>query len=323
VVSVEERTVSSDINDARPSSIAHVVGQRGVVEQVTVALDAAHQDGRRFDHALLVGGPGLGKTQIASLVGREMGTEYHELLGQSVTGVGDLNAVLLAAGERAVVFIDEAHELDRAVQTALYLALDKRKVIVQGTRRGATPVGVPVADFTLLLATTDEYRLLQPLRDRMRLVLRFQSYSADELVQLLRHRLRALGWPVDEAVLPEIAARSRGVPRLALRLAQAAWRVARSGGGSAVTPADLGRACLLDGIDGLGLGPVEQQYLHALLDGPARLNVLASRLGLPARTVAEVCEPFLIRAGLVEKDDQGRRQITAGGRDHVGRRVAV
>jgi Holliday junction DNA helicase RuvB len=315
----------TDINDMAPTSINHIVGQRGVVEQVKVALDAAQQDGRRFDHALLVGGAGLGKTQIASLVGREMGTDYHELLGQSITSVADLNAVLLAAGERAVVFVDEAHEMEKALQTSLYLALDKRRVIVPGSRRGTTPVSIPVADFSLLLATTDEYRLLQPLRDRMRLLLRFEPYTVEELVQILRHRLRALGWGFEEDVLPEVARRSRGVPRLALRLAQAAHRVARSEAESVITLADLERACLLEGTDSLGLGPTEQQYLAVLLEGPTRLNVLASRLGLPSRTVAEVCEPFLVRAGLVVKDDQGRRQITAEGRDHLraGQRIVV
>jgi Holliday junction DNA helicase RuvB len=307
-----------DVNDIKPNSINHIVGQRSVVEQVRVALYAAEQDERRFDHALLVGSSGCGKTQIAAVIGQEMGTDYHELLGQSIQSVADLNAVLLGAEDRAVVFVDEAHELAKPLQTALYLALDKRKVIVQGSRRGATPVSVPVADFTLLLATTDEFRLLQPLRDRMRLLLRFGFYSDDEIVQILRHRLRALAWAFQEAVLPEIARRSRGVPRLALRLAQAAHRVARSVGESVITHADLERACLLEGIDDLGLGPTEQQYLRILLEGPTRLNVLASRLGLPSRTLADVCEPFLVRAGLVVKDDQGRRNLTAEGRQHLG-----
>jgi Holliday junction DNA helicase RuvB len=310
--------MNNDVNDIRPTSISHIVGQRGVIEQVRVALYAAEQDERRFDHALLVGSAGLGKTQIAAVIGQEMGTDYHELLGQSITSVADLNAVLLSAKDRDVILVDEAHELEKPLQTALYLALDKRKVIVQGSRKGTTPIGIPVADFTLLLATTDEYQLLQPLRDRMRLVLRFQPYTVEELVQILRHRLRALGWGFEEAVLPEVARRSRGVPRLALRLAQAAHRVARSVAESVITLADLERACLLEGIDDLGLGPTEQQYLRILLEGPTRLNVLASRLGLPSRTVADVCEPFLVRAGMVVKDEQGRRNLTAEGRQHLG-----
>jgi Holliday junction DNA helicase RuvB len=272
---------------------------------------------------MLVGSPGLGKTQIAQIIGAEMATDYHELLGQSIKSVADLNAVLIAATDRAVVFVDEAHELDKSLQTALYLALDKRKVIIQGNRKGSTPMSVPIADFTLLLCSTEEYQLLQPLRDRMRLVLRFEFYSPEELVTILRMRLKALGWDFDEQVLPLIAQRSRGTPRLALRLAQSAHRVARSEGDRSITLNHLERACLLEGTDSLGLGPTEQRYLRIVSGGPTRLNVIASRLGLPTRTVAEVVEPFLIRSGMVVKDDGGKRQLTAQGHVQVGENPAI
>jgi holliday junction DNA helicase RuvB len=305
-----------DINDARPSSVRHLIGQPGVVDQIVVALDSAQQDNRKFDHALLVGFPGGGKTTTAQIIAAEMGTDFLDVLGQAINSVADLNALLLQATDRAVVFVDEAHELDKSLQTALYLALDQRRVLLQGSRKGSTPIAVPIKDFTLLLASTDEFQLLQPLRDRMRLVLRFQFYQPEDLAQIVRHRTRALGWEVEESVLPQIAQRSRGTPRLALRLLQAARRVARAGGESVVTVAHLERACQLEQIDDLGLGPTEQQYLGILLEGPTRLNMLASRLGLPTRTVAEVTEPFLIRAGLVVKDDQGKRQLSAEGRVH-------
>ncbi|HEY7328069.1 MAG TPA: AAA family ATPase [Gemmataceae bacterium] len=312
-----------DINDARPSSVRHLIGQPGVVEQIVVALDSAQQDNRKFDHSLLVGPPGCGKTAASQIVAAEMGTDFLEVLGQSVNSVADLNALLLQATDRAVVFIDEAHELDKSLQTALYLALDQRRVLLQGSRKGSTPIAVPIKDFTLLLASTDEFQLLLPLRDRMRLVLRFQFYQPEDLAQIVRHRTRALGWEVEESVLPQIAQRSRGTPRLSLRLLQAARRVARAGGESVVTVAHLERACQLEQIDDLGLGPTEQQYLGILLEGPTRLNMLASRLGLPARTISEVTESFLIRVGLVVKDDQGRRQLSAEGRVHAGRQLLV
>jgi Holliday junction DNA helicase RuvB len=306
-----------EINDATPTSLSHLIGQKGVVEQVKVALDAAQQDAKKFDHALLVGGPGLGKTQVAKVISQEMASDFHEVLGQAISNPADLNAVLLSATERAVVFIDEVHELEREYQTALYLALDQRRVFLQGGRSGRTPQSIPIADFTLLLSTTDEYRLLQPLRDRMKLTLRFDFYSTDELVELARQRSRGLRWPVDDAVFSPIAQRSRGTPRLALRLLQACRRVCRFEGENAITLDHLERACALEGIDALGLGPVEQQYLRILVDGANRLNVIASRLGFPSRTVAEVTEPFLIRAGLLVKDDQGRRELTAAGREHL------
>jgi len=313
----EER--STDINEARPQSVSHLIGQTSVKEQILVALDSAQQDNRKFDHALLVGFPGGGKTTTAQVIAAEMGTEFLDILGQSLKGVADLNALLLQATERAVVFIDEAHELDKSLQTALYLALDQRRVLLQGSRKGSMPVAIPLQDFTLLLATTDEYQLLQPLRDRMRLTLRFQFYSPDDLAKIARMRAASLGWEVEPEVFPMIAQRSRGTPRLALRLLQAGHRVARATAADVVTIANLERACSLEAIDHLGLGPTEQQYLRILLEGPTRLNMLSSRLGLPSKTISEVTEPFLIRAGLVVKDDQGKRQLSAIGREHVAK----
>jgi len=304
----------NEVNDVAPSSVAHIVSQPGVVEQVKVALDAAFQDSRRFDHAMLVGPPGMGKSMVANVIAQEMATDFLEVLGQSVANVGDLNALLLQATANAVVHIDECHELDKKLQTALHLALDKRKVFIGG---GKSVQSIGIADFTLLLSTTDEFCLLQPLRDRMRLVLRFEFYSEHDLTTLLCQRTRALGWDVQEELFPLIAQRSRGTPRWALRLLQACRRVCRSEGAETITLEHLHRACTLEKIDGLGLGPTEQSYLRLLGDGPMRLNVLASSLGLPARTVSQVTEPFLVRAGLIAKDDQSRRQLTAAGYDHL------
>ena len=309
----------TDINEARPSSVNHLIGQPSVKEQILVALDSAQQDNKKLDHALLVGPPGIGKTAAAQICAAEMGTDFLEILGQSLKGVADLNALLLQATDRAVVFIDEAHELDKSLQTALYLALDQRRILLQGSRKGSTPVAIPIQDFTLLLASTDEYQLLQPLRDRMRLTLRFQFYQPDDLEKIARMRAASLGWEVEPEVFQRAVKRSRGTPRLVLRLLQAARRCSRADAGEVVTVANLERACTLEGIDHLGLGPTEQQYLGILLEGPTRLNMLASRLGLPSRTVAEVTEQFLIRAGLVVKDDQGRRQLSAEGREHAAK----
>jgi Holliday junction DNA helicase RuvB len=307
----------NEINDVAPTSLAHLIGQRSVVEQVRVALDAAQMDGLPFPSTLCVGAAGCGKTQTAKVIAAEMGGDFHEVLGQAIQSPADFNALLLGAKDKDVIFIDEVHELEKEFQTALYMALDQKRVFLQSGRPGRTPQSIPLADFTLLLATTDEYRLLQPLRDRMRLVLRFEFYSAGELVELLKQRTRALRWTVDDKVLAPIARRSRGTPRLALRLLQAARRVARSEGENSITLGHPERACELEQIDPLGLGPTERQYLLLLAEGATRLNVLASRLGLPARTVADVYEPFLLRQALICKDDGGRRQLTADGRLHL------
>lgn len=310
--------MKNEINDVQPSSLRHIVGQDGVKSVVTVAIDACQMDGRRFDHSLLVGPPGLGKTAVAQVLAAELAADYFEVLGQSIKHPSDLNSVLLAATPGSIVFIDEAHELKTEFQTTLYLALDKRKIILSGgSKSGGSPQSLPLADFALLLASTDEHCLLQPLRDRMRLLLRFTYYSVEELTTVLLQRSRALEWDIHEELLPKIAQRSRGTPRWALRILQACRRVARSEGEHTITAAHLDRACALDQLDELGLGPTEQQYLNALAEGNSRLNVLSSILGLPSRTVSTVIEPFLIRAGMIVKDDAGRRQLSGKGREHL------
>jgi len=310
---------STEINDVSPTSLKHMIGQRNVLAQVAVAIDAAFADQKKMDHALLVGPPGVGKSQTARIIAGEMAADLHEVLGQSISCAADLNALLLAAKDKDVVHLDEAHELDREFQTSLYMAVDQRRIVLN-SRSKTGPQSIPLADFTLLLSTTDEFCLLQPLRDRMRLVLRFDFYTDDELATLLHQRCRALGWQVQEELLPQIGQRARGTPRLALRLLQACRRVCRAEGDSTITDAHLLRACELEGIDEIGLGPTEQQYLDALAGGASRLNVVASMLGLPARTVSGVIEPFLVRLGFVVKDDQGRRELTGKAREHLSNR---
>jgi len=309
---------SSEISDVAPSSIRHLIGQKGVIDQVAVALDASFADNRKFDHSLLVGPPGVGKSALAAVIAAEMAADFHEVLGQSIKQPSDLNALLLGAKDKDVVHLDECHELAKPYQTALYRAIDKREIVLSGSGKpGSTPQSIPLGDFTLLLSTTDEYNLLQPLRDRMRLLLRFDFYSNQDLTTVLLQRSRALRWEVEGQVLPLVAQRARGTPRLALRLLQSCRRVCRAVGESTITGEHLERACALEQIDDLGLGPVEQRYLKIVASGASRLNVVASMLGLPGKTVSEVVEPFLIRAGLVAKDDQGRRQITSEGRGHL------
>ena len=305
-----------DLHDTSPTSFSHIVGQRAVVDQLRVALDACFEDGKRLDDCLLVGPPGLGKSQIASVLAAELAVECHEALGQSIKCRADLHVLLLSAKDKEVIFIDEAHELPKLFQTALYLALDKRQIIVTGSKSFQN---IPLAAFTLLLGTTDEFSLLQPLRDRMKLVLPFQFYDTEELSKIVLQRAKALQWQVDVLLPPMVAQRSRGTPRLALRLLQACRRVCRAEGEQTITLRHLHRACSLERLDDQGLGPLEQQYLQVLAEGASRLNVIASTLGLPSRTVSNITEPFLIRAGLIYKTDDGRRQLSAAGREHLAK----
>lgn len=309
-------TKHHEINDVRPSSFNHLIGQAKVIASAKVAVEASFADAKPLDHALLVGPPGLGKSQIAQVIAAELATDFQEVLGQSVSDSSELNALLLAAKPNSVVFIDEAHEVPKEQQTALYLALDQKKLLMSG-RRG--PQSIPLSDFSLLLATTDEYDLLQPLRDRMKLILRFEYYSYLELTRLIEQRAKALGWPIDDELPFLMGGKAKGTPRLALRLLQSCRRVCRAEGDDIITKKHLERALELEQLDSLGLGPVEQKYLSLLVDGPGRLNVLSSVLGLPTRTVSTVVEPFLLRSGLVMKDDKGRRQLTQVGHRHLSK----
>src|SRR5262249_40351625 len=168
-----------EINDVAPTSLSHIIGQKSVVAQVGVALEAAFADGKKFDSALLIGPAGTGKSALARVIADEMAASLHEVLGQSVASFADLNSLLLTARDREIIHVDEAHELDKTYQTSLYLAVDQRRIALQG-RNGRGPQSLPLADFTLLLSTTDEYALLQPLRDRMKLLLRFDFSTTEE-----------------------------------------------------------------------------------------------------------------------------------------------
>jgi len=308
---------SFSVDGISPTSLAHIFGQRNVVDQVRTALDAADMDHTKMESALLVGPPGLGKSTTARVIAHEMAATFHEVLGQSLTDRSDLNGILLSMRHKDVFHIDEAHELRKRLQTALNLAIDRKRVIVNW---GVSPLNCPIADFTLLLSTTDEDRVLQPLRERMQLVLRFDYCSTEDLIRLLDCRCRSLGWTTAKDVVEGIARRCQGTPRLALRLLQGCYRVSRAEGETdetAITVSHFRRACELTMIDDLGLGPNERKYLELLRDGGGRLNVVASSLGLPARTVSDVVEPYLIRSGLVVKDDQCRRLLTAAGREHL------
>jgi Holliday junction DNA helicase RuvB len=305
-----------DVNDARPCALGHLVGMGEIIEQVRVGIDSAFADCQKFPHTLLVSPPGCGKTELCSVIAQEMAVDLHYALGVSLKNMADLNGLLLAAkNDKDIIYIDEADDLK--LQVPLYLALDQRKIILSGGNSGRSPMSVPLTDFTLLLSTNHDHSLLPALRDRMKMVLYLPFYSDEELTEILARRCRALKWPVEEGVLPMIAQRSKGTPRQALRLVSAARRVARSEGESTLTTPHLLRAFDLEGLDNLGLTRVEQKYLRIVAEGDNRLGVIAGRLGLPPRTVSQVTESFLLRANLICKDDQSRRQLTAQGREHL------
>ena len=230
-----------EINDVAPTSLSHVQceSNRGVIEQCRVAIDAAFADDRRLDDILLTGPPGVGKSSLSYVLSQEMAVPFHEVLGQNIRTAADLNSLLLSCESKAICLIDEIHEAPPAIQTALYMALDKRQIMV---RSGSSIQAIPVADFTLVAATTEPYQILEPLRQRAKLHLELSFLSQSDLVTVVERRCRALSWDIEPAVLSEIAKRARGVPRLALSLTASARRVSRADGRTLITTEDLSRA---------------------------------------------------------------------------------
>ncbi len=307
-----------DLAEAEPESIYQMVGQQQVKDQVITAVDSCQQDSRLFESPTLMVGPGgCGKTQTARCIANMVAaSDFRTVLAQSLATPGDLAACLLEQKSGSVLFVDEAAGLSDSVQLALYLAIDSHKVFL--TTKGRGPTALQLEPFTLLMATTHEYTLNDSLRQRCRLILRFTHYSVQELEQIAKHRATALGWSVDPRVFHEAAKRGRGTPRLVLRLLNASMRTARSEGADGVNLKHFTRTCQLEAVDSKGLDSTEQAYLKILLAGPHRLNMIASKLGLPTKTVERVVESeFLIRSGMVEKDDQSRRILTAEGMGHA------
>ena len=304
----------TEVSQVRPTSLNHLVGNRAVVNQVRVAIDAAQQDSHRMVHAAMLGGPGLGKSLLASVIADELASSFIQILGQNLQRPADLSALLLKATSRCVVHIDEAHELPKQIQTALYMALDQRVLKLPG---GEGVQNLPLEDFTLLLSTTDEYALLPPLVSRMKLLLHFEFYSEADLERIVETRAKALHWEMDSTVLPGIASRSRSIARRALNILESSRRICRAEGESLITLEHLEKACRIDGIDAGGLERRDRQYLRLLVDRPKKVNVLASSLGIPMKTLNTHIEPPLIRLGWLTKDEQGRRCITERTRTHL------
>lgn len=313
---------AKDPGDVRPSSLNHMIGQSHVKDVVVTALEYAFQEQVAFPHSLMLGPPGVGKTALSKILSEECASGYHEALGSAVSTPAEFFALLMKAKDLDIVFIDEMHELDACFQHTLLIAMDERKVYLPNSTGGA-PQAINLGKFCLIGATTDEHRLIRPLVDRFKLLLRFSYYSVPELTEIVRTRAKGLNWPINTEVLEPIAERAKGIPRLAIRILQSCWRVCRAGGDGVITLQHLQRACDLEKIDPLGLDATEQEYLGYLANGPLRLNMLASMLGLPTKTVSSVTESYLIRNQLITKDKNGMRMLTGKGMEHVEGNTAV
>lgn len=298
-------------------TINHFIGQQDVIARFRVALEAAWNDASRLPHMLMVGPPGTGKTELSHLAAREMGVTIHERIAQTLQSTGAVNAFLLSAEEKEIVFIDEIHELETHLQTTLYRAMEDQQVFVRG--RGEVTHNMPIKNVTVIGATTDEFALLPPLRDRFKLTLPFTFYDVESLTKITLQRAAMMNINITPAIAEQVARRSKGTPRLAIRILESCHRFCRSKGDTQVTEGHFDATVELEGLDHLGLGRDERRYLSLLANRqePTRLGTLESALGIHRRTLQAVIEPFLLRAGLIERSDKGR-EITPAGRQHLG-----
>ena len=303
----------TDLRDVQPSSWRHVIGQRHVTRALEIAVSASFAEKKRMDEILLCGPAGLGKSALVSVLANELAVPMTEVLAQSITNTAELNSVLLSATE-GILFLDEIHLLSAVNQHSILQVLDKRRIFLSS---GGAVQSIPVASFTLVGATTDLDGVIGPLIDRFRMVLHLDYYTHDELAEIVRQRCRALAWDFEPELLGEIAQRGKGTPRIALRLLQSARRFQVSEGSSVLTVDHLRRACEIERISDLGLDNMQQKYLALLAGGPQRLNVLASMLGVSSKVLTKTVEGFLLRCGMIVKDDQGRRNLTEIGQDHL------
>jgi Holliday junction DNA helicase RuvB len=318
---------TSNIADSGPPTIQHVVASgenRKVIESIQIALEATFNSQRPMPHVLLCGSAGTGKTLYSTLICKSLGVEPVVVLGQTLRTAADVNAVLVGLTDvQPALVIDEIHTLGADGQHALLRAMENGEVFLEPSGRRSKPVTIKLNKLTVIGASTDEHQLIEPLRDRFRLILRLSPYSDEDIDALLRQRVRLLGWEFDDAVFRMIAIRSRGVPRWSLRLAESVWCTATAEGASVVRGDHAAKTFDLEGIDRHGLMKMDRDYLAVLSEseGSVRLNVIGTRLGVPVQSLVKQVEPYLVRIGLVTKDDGGRR-LTPRGIEHLRSQAA-
>lgn len=308
--------------DLRPYKIADYVGQNQIKEVLEMTLVSAKKRLQPMDHILLYGPPGLGKTTLGYIVASELGSNFHRTTGPALERGGDLAAILSEIKRGDVLFIDEIHRLNYVVEEMLYSVMEDFNLdIVIGKGPSARTISLSFPQFTLIGATTRAGMLSSPLRDRFGLNFRLNFYLEPELKQILRRASDLLKIEIDEGALQATARRSRGTPRIALRLLKRERDYAVAKGFSEVNE-KLALDCFkLLNIDDLGLDEIDRKYLQLIYDqfngGPAGVEAISHALGEDRRTVEEVLEPYLLQEGLIIRSNRGRI-LTPSGYKHLG-----
>jgi Holliday junction DNA helicase RuvB len=324
---MSSRPAGTDVNQIQITSLSHIRGQPEVIEQLQLHLSAhfnmsaTAKSTPSFGPVILCGPPGVGKTIVARAIHAELGNlRFVETNGVTLNKKPELYSVLINADAATTILIDEAQGLNAEAQYVLLTALSARIVRVPAASSSMYSYAIPLANFTMILATTHEYLLQEALRDRMRIQCRFDYYSVEDLVEIVRQRANALGWECEsDEVLQMIAQRAKATPRQALhRNLQTCWEVAKSRDHNIITLDDAREAFHHLQIDELGLDGIDHRYLGVLAQcGSASLGALSAKLGLPPLTVQRVIEPYLIREDLITKGKSSVRIITDKGRRHI------
>ena len=318
-VAVEEEELEQTL---RPRRLADFVGQERVKEQLAIALQAAKARDEALDHVLLVGPPGLGKTSLAFIVREELGVGIRCIAGPALERKGDMAAILTGLERHDVLFVDEIHRLNRAIEEILYPALeDFRLDIVVGQGPAARTLTLDLPQFTLIGATTRTGLLTTPLRDRFGMTFRLDYYEPHELGIIVRRSARILEVEIADDAADEIARRSRGTPRIANRILRRVRDVAQVKHDGAITTGVAREALALLEVDEQGLERIDRSLLRAVVHkfggGPVGLSTLAVALGEEPDTIEDVYEPYLLQLGFLQRTPRGR-VVTELGRAHVG-----
>ncbi|HYZ64410.1 MAG TPA: Holliday junction branch migration DNA helicase RuvB [Acetobacteraceae bacterium] len=326
---MSERQISSaraeeDAAEAslRPQTLAEFIGQQASRENLAIFIQAARARGDALDHVLLHGPPGLGKTTLAQIVARELGVGFRATSGPVIQRAGDLAAILTNLQPRDVLFIDEIHRLQPAIEEVLYPAMEDFQLdLIIGEGPAARSVRIDLAPFTLVGATTRAGLLATPLRDRFGIPLRLIFYTPEELQLIVARGAEKLGFVLTADGAAEIARRSRGTPRIAGRLLRRVRDFAAVAGQTRVDRAIADAALTRLEVDRLGLDAMDRRYLRRIAEhhggGPVGVETLAAALAEARDTLEDVIEPYLIQEGLVLRTSRGR-VIGEPGWRHLG-----